>query len=96
MVYPCVYVREREGGGGGGLMTCLCCKSFVVYPIRVSSHCDTFYVNDDYNLPLASNPGPYHFDLLDFREKDLGKLPAILEFVRSMDRFDRSFHRFSL
>ena len=25
-----------------------------------------------------------------------GKLPAILEIVRSMDRFDRSFHRFSL
>ena len=45
---------------------------------------------------LASNPGPHHFDLLDLREEGLGKLPAILEIVRSMDRFDRSFHRFSL
>ena len=34
--------------------------------------------------------------VLDLREEGLGKLPAILEIVRSMDRFDRSFHRFSL
>ena len=46
------------------------------------------------SLFAASNPGPYHFDLLDLREKDLGKLPAILEIVRSMDRFDCSFHCF--
>ena len=26
---------------------------------------------------VASNPGPHHFDLLDFREEGLGKLPAI-------------------
>ena len=44
---------------------------------------------------LASNPGPYYFDLLDLREKGLGKLPTSLEVVRSMDRFDCSFHRFS-
>ena len=47
-------------------------------------------------INLASNPGPHHFNLLDLREEGLGKLPAILEIVRSMDRFDRSFHRFSL
>ena len=46
--------------------------------------------------PIASNPGPHHFDLLDLREEGLGKLPAILEIVRSMDRFDCRFHRFSL
>ena len=45
---------------------------------------------------LASNPGPYHFDLLDLREEGLGKLLAILEIVRSTDRFDPRFHRFSL
>ena len=45
---------------------------------------------------LASNLGPHHFDLLNLREEGLGKLPAILEIVRSMDRFDHSFHRFSL
>ena len=44
--------------------------------------------------PLASNPGPHHFDLLDLREEGLWKLPAILEIVRSMDRFDRSFSPF--
>ena len=44
---------------------------------------------------FPSVPGPCPFDLLDLREKGLGKLPAILEIVRSMDRFDRSFHRFS-
>ena len=48
------------------------------------------------SLNLASNLGPHHFDLLDLREEGLGKLPAILEIVRLMDRFDRSFHRFSL
>ena len=44
---------------------------------------------------VEKHPGPHHFDLLDLREEGLGKLPAILEIVRSMDRFDRSFHRFS-
>ena len=34
---------------------------------------------------LASNRGPHHVDLLDLREEGLGKLPAILEIVRSME-----------
>ena len=57
---------------------------------------DRFCRGNQVKLPLASNPGPHHLDLLDLREEGLGKLPVILESVKSMDRFVSPFFTLSV